>query len=239
MLHSTTRTLACLVWLLGTAPVHSFQPITTVSRRQRNGMFVSNHQDRPEQKQQQQHSATTTALALSSPSSVDCHAAYNFGPASSRDSTVFSAERPGNDPDCKTTKVSNEQVTDWINFMKDQGVTNVIVLLDDNEFGIYDDQPGLLNIYEQQGMRYLWQSMDEPNASDKIYSFVRNVQESGGKVVTHCTGGIGRCGRVAAGWLVCEYGLSPEEATAETLKQAKSSGVTRAGNAEKLQAWLG
>jgi protein-tyrosine phosphatase len=124
-----------------------------------------------------------------------------------------------------------------VNFMKDKGVTNVIVLLDENEFDIYD-YPGLLNIYEQQGIRFLRQSMDEANASKKIYSFVNNVKNMGGKVVTHCTGGIGRCGRVAAGWLVCEYGLSPEQATMETLEQAKVSGVTRAGDAKKLQAWL-
>lgn len=215
------------------APVNSFQPVGAVSSKQQSFETTTS---RLNEYRTTTKSTRSSAIGMSSVS-VDYHATYNFGPASSRDSIVYSAERPGNDPDSKTTRVNNEQVMDWINFMKNQGVTNVIVLLDDNEFDIYD-YPGLLDIYKQQGISYIWQSMDEPNASKKIYSFVNNVKKMGGKVVTHCTGGIGRCGRVAAGWLVCEYGLSPEQATKETLLHAQISGVTRGGDAKKLQAWL-
>ena len=232
--NSVAVSLACLL-----GSVRSFRPISLAPRQV---LIAANPNDAilPEQRALFTRNFQRDTGHYMATANVDeaFHAAYNFGPASSRDAVVFSAERPGNDPDSKTTPVSNEQVAEWCNFMKEQGVTNVVVLLDDNEFGIYKDGK-LLDIYVANGMRYLWQSMDEGNASDKIYDFIRDVQANGGKVVTHCTGGIGRCGRVAAGWLVCEYGLSAEEATAETLAQAKRSGVTRAGNAEKLQAWLG
>jgi hypothetical protein len=180
---SSYLALVCLAWRLGMASVHAFQPVNAVSSTLLQSFETTTSYRSPSPTTA---SSRSNAIGMSSMTSVDYRATYNFGPASSRDTIVYSAERPGNDPDSKTTRVNNEQVMDWIKFMKNQGVTNVIVLLDENEFDIYD-YPGLLSIYEQHGIRYLRQSMDEANASKTIYSFVKNVKNMGGKVVTHCT----------------------------------------------------
>jgi protein-tyrosine phosphatase len=80
--------------------------------------------------------------------------------------------------------------------------------------------------------------MGEDNAAEKILAVIDQAEENGQRVVTHCTGGVGRSGRVAAAWLVHRYGLSPEEATKEVLEMAATAHVNRKGSAELLEAWL-
>lgn len=63
--------------------------------------------------------------------------------------------------------------------------------------------------------------------------------EKGEKAVAHCTHGMGRSGRVAAGWLVYKYGLDTEEATEAVLAAARLNGVERMGSVRALNAWVG
>ena len=128
------------------------------------------------------------------------YAVFNFGPASARDTVLFTAERPGN-PRGKTDIANEQQVQDWLAFMKEQRISHVIALLDENEFANYA-APGLLKRYENAGLTCLVQPMRDRNAKTNIFRFVRQVEAVDGRVVAHCTGGIGRAGRVAAGWLV-------------------------------------
>jgi protein-tyrosine phosphatase len=168
-------------------------------------------------------------------SSSSIPAKHNFGPVSSRDDILYTAERPGNPP-TKTDLVSDESVQEWIMDMKAHGITHVIALLDDNELSNYSDLPKL---YQQAGLQYMQQPMSDPNAAINIYQWIDSVQMSNnGKVVVHCTGGIGRAGRVAAGWLCHKYNLSPDEATTETLNVAKINGVNRKGDVEALTTWF-
>lgn len=136
-------------------------------------------------------------------------AIFNFGPASARDTVVHTAERPGNNP--HALLADEQQVQSWLAFMKQQDVSHVIALLDENEYVDYYDAiapgGGLLKIYEMAGLTCLVQPMSEPDAGQNIFRFIRHAEacasaKSNGKVVVHCTGGIGRAGRVAAGWLV-------------------------------------
>jgi protein-tyrosine phosphatase len=161
---------------------------------------------------------------------------HNFGPASPLDSILFSAERPGN-PLAKDGRVKTEQVDDWINFIRSKGITNVIALLDESELGIYE-APGLLKMYEQAGMKCYLKPMGKEGASENILATIDQVEQRGEKVVTHCTGGSGRCGRVAAAWVSHRYKLAPEVATLIVLDQAAKSGVERVGHTEKLIEWL-
>lgn len=162
-------------------------------------------------------------------------AIHNFAPASSRDTFLYSAERPGNPPG-KTDAVADETVDEWIAFMKDQGINRVIALLDENELVNYSDLTGL---YKAGGLKSHVQPMREQGASDKILTILRDAESASEKVVVHCTGGIGRAGRVTAAWLVDRYGLGAQEATDETLAQATESGTIRKGNADMLTEWLG
>ena len=153
-----------------------------------------------------------------------------------RDNVLYTACRPG-DPPGKTDAISNESVEEWINFMKEQGVQKVISLLDENEYANYDMD--LRKQYEDGGLEYLCQEMRQEGASASINQYINQAASNGEKVVAHCTGGIGRAGRVAAGWLVHRYGLSPTEATEETLSVASKADVIRKGDAVALAAWLG
>jgi protein-tyrosine phosphatase len=54
--------------------------------------------------------------------------------------------------------------------------------------------------------------------------------------VAYCTHGMGRSGRVAAGWLVHKYGLSVEEAVDEALEAARIHGVERMGSPRQLKS---
>ena len=57
------------------------------------------------------------------------------------------------------------------------------------------------------------------------------------RVVAHCTHGMGRSGRVAAGWLMHHYNLNVEEAVTEALDAARKFGVERMGSPQQLQGW--
>lgn len=87
-------------------------------------------------------------------------------------------------------------------------------------------------------MRCYCQPMQVPGAAQKIFQIIRQAQEQNEKVVVHCTGGVGRAGRVAAGWLVTRYGMTPQEATKEVMETAESLGIRRKGSAEQLEEWL-
>lgn len=162
---------------------------------------------------------------------------HNFGRASPLDSVMHSAERPGNPPE-KDGIVGTAEVQEWIDFIKGQGVTNVIALLEEKELAIYEE-PGLQKMMSDNGMKWHRIGMGSDGAPKEILTLIEEAEARGEKVVTHCTGGIGRCGRACAAWLVHRYDLSPEVATLIVLDQAHKSGVQRLGHSEKLREWIG
>jgi protein-tyrosine phosphatase len=177
-----------------------------------------------------------SASPSSSSSLVPQKARYNFGPASSRDRVLYTAERPGN-PQGRNDKVEDAKVMEWIEFIRGHKVSRVLALLDDDELANYEPS-GLLNIYKAAGLECLVQPMGRPMAAGRILSWIEDAERCGERVVSHCTGGVGRCGRVAAAWLVHRYSLTPEQATDEVLQQALVSGVNRKGDPALLQEWL-
>jgi len=164
---------------------------------------------------------------------------HNFAPASARDAIVFTAEQPGGTDDTKTPRpISNEIVNDWIAFIKEQqGIDHVLVLLSDDELEIYAE-PGLLALYEMGGLTVHRVSMGAEGASKTAMGIINLVESKDEKIVTHCTGGVGRAGRVAAGWIATKYGLSPTDATEEAMEQAREAGTARLGDEGKLAKWL-
>jgi protein-tyrosine phosphatase len=184
---------------------------------------------------------------------------FNFGPASDRDTVLYTAERPGGD------HPSLHAIKPWINFVKTKGITDVLVLLDDNELEQYensvddkdkesivhdeddhnrvgDGSPSLLAMYEQHGLTvHRVAPMSGVGACTAVQAIVQKImkqQEQKKKIVAHCTHGYGRSGRVAAGWLVMQYGLSPDKATEEVMATAQKYGVERLGDTTKLKEWL-
>lgn len=162
---------------------------------------------------------------------------HNFGPVSTRDDILYTACRPGNSPTKTQDVISNDAVREWIDFMKSNGVHKVISLLDANEYGLYETD--LCQQYTDGGLACLCQEMKQNGACTNIFEFIDQAAAKGEKVVVHCTGGIGRAGRVAGGWLVHRYGLTPVEATDETLSVATEAQVIRKGDVNALSKWLG
>mmetsp|Transcript_1541 Transcript_1541/g.2194 ORF Transcript_1541/g.2194 Transcript_1541/m.2194 type:complete len:191 (-) Transcript_1541:299-871(-) len=162
---------------------------------------------------------------------------HNFGPASPRDEILFTSERPGGDPGDDGDKISSSTVKDWVEFMKSMGIKHVLILLDDNELDIYEP-PGLLDLYAENGLMFHRNPMGEDGASSRAIQTIRDVEAAGEKVVAHCTHGMGRSGRVAAGWLVRRHGLSTKDATDEAVETARSRGMQRMGNQKALEKWL-
>lgn len=160
---------------------------------------------------------------------------HNFGPASPLDQVLFTARQPGiADED---GQIKADTVQEWIDYLLGQGVINVITLLSDDELAIYE-KPGLPAMLEKAGMKCFVSPMGDLGACDRVFAVVREAEAKGEKVACHCTGGVGRAGRVAAAWLVHRYSLTPEVATLIVLDQAYESGVKRLGHTEKLSGWL-
>jgi hypothetical protein len=138
-------------------------------------------------------------------------APFNFGPASSRDCVLYTCHCPGYSGKEERILLAEQKkrIDSWVKFMKQkQGVTQVIALLDDNELMLPSSKVNhaapvdLRDVYSQAQIPLLVQPMRDGNAYRTIMECIDTVASQGGKVVVHCTGGVGRAGRVASGWLV-------------------------------------
>lgn len=143
---------------------------------------------------------------------------YNFAPASKTETTVFGAAKPG---------YSNEKVTNWIQFMKEQGMNRVCCLLPEKQLAPYND---LLGTYQEDfgTNNILWAPIEDFHLvnqemlTQKILPFLLEVEQQGEKVVVHCSGGIGRTGHILAAWLVRGRGLSNKAAIAAVRKTGRN-----------------
>jgi protein tyrosine phosphatase (PTP) superfamily phosphohydrolase (DUF442 family) len=166
-------------------------------------------------------------------------ALHNFGPASSRDSVVFTCERPGGDPGPQTQIKTSEAVNKWIQFMtqEDRNIKHVIILMEEKELSAYEE-PGLIQAYQDGGMSVHHVPYSSDKAAEKIMTILKDVETKEERVTAHCTHGMGRSGRVAAGWLVKRHGLTVDEAVEEALSTARTHGVERMGAPRQLKEWL-
>jgi hypothetical protein len=145
-------------------------------------------------------------------SPVEVSAPFNFGPASSRDCILYTCHCPGYTGKEERILIAEQKqrIESWMDFMKqEQGITQVIALLDDNELilpnGEVNNEEASLDIrdvYTNAQLPFLIQPMRDVNAYRNVMECIETVADQGGKVVVHCTGGVGRAGRVASGWMV-------------------------------------
>ena len=168
------------------------------------------------------------------------HNPHNFGPASARDTTVYTCERPGGDPGDNNVKLNTKTcVQEWVQYMtsKNRNIKHVIILLEPKELDVYEE-PGLIQAYQEAGMIVHALPIASPQSFATIMKKLDEIHANGERAVAHCTHGMGRSGRVAAGWLVQKYGLSVEDAVKEALAGARLAGVERMGAHGQLQAWI-
>ncbi len=143
---------------------------------------------------------------------------YKFAAACRREPIVFGASRPGH---------SNQQVLDWIKFMKHQDIKRVCCLLTEQQLAPYSN---LLGIYQQEfgSQQVCWAPVkdfhlcDVETLTQKILPFLITADKQNEKVVVHCSGGIGRSGHVLAAWLVSVRGFSNKDAIAAVKKTGRN-----------------
>jgi len=160
---------------------------------------------------------------------------HNFGPISYREDTLFTAERPGHYK--QEFQPAPRIVEDWIQHVKAKGISNVLIIMDDNEFDVYDPT-NLIDVYQQAGLKVHHIPFNSSNSYEQIMKLLCELEHSGQKVVSHCSGGKGRCGRVACAWLCKKWCLSPLEASQEFIDQAVENGLYRLADVQKLKKWI-
>ncbi|MFN6461736.1 MAG: dual specificity protein phosphatase family protein [Nostoc sp. DedVER02] len=143
---------------------------------------------------------------------------YKFASAWENEQIVFGAARPG---------YTNNQVQDWIGFMKCQNIKRVCCLIDERQLANYSH---LLDTYKQEFGNQLvcWEPIadfhlcDLETLTQKILPFLIEADKQNEKVVVHCSGGIGRTGHVLAAWLVSVRGLSNQAAIAAVKRTGRN-----------------
>lgn len=143
---------------------------------------------------------------------------YKFAAAWENEPIVFGAARPG---------YFNNEVNDWVEFMKRQGIQRVCCLLCDDQLAHYSH---LLGTYQQEfgNQQVCWAPIEDFHLSDletlttKILPFLAEADKQSEKVVVHCSGGIGRTGHVLAAWLVSGRGLSNKSAIASVRRTGRN-----------------
>jgi len=160
-------------------------------------------------------------------------ALHNFGPVSYREQTLFTAERPGHHLKEFPTSI----VEDWAQFIMNKGIRNVLIIMEDHEFEVYDVD--LIDFYEKNGLAVYHIPFSSPDSHQKTMNLIRELDSKGEKIVAHCTGGKGRCGRVACAWLCQKWNISPLQASQELIDQATERGLYRLGDVQKLKKWIG
>ena len=163
----------------------------------------------------------------------DPNAPHNFGRISFREDMMFTAERPGHPG---KNGVPTYIVEDWIKFMKSKGIRNVLIIMDDNEFDVYEVD--LKDFYEAHDLRVFHIPFSSDESYSKTMALLEELNAKGEKVVSHCTGGKGRCGRVACAWLCKKWSLTPLQASQEFIDQAVQNGLYRLADVQKLKAWM-
>jgi protein-tyrosine phosphatase len=142
---------------------------------------------------------------------------YRFASASQVEPIVFGAAKPG----------SERQVSEWVQFMHQQGIQRVCCLLPQEQLTPYSD---LLGIYRREfgEDKVLWAPIKDfhlvetETLTQKVLPFLAEAEQQQEKVVVHCSGGVGRTGHVLAAWLVFRRGLSNQEAIAAVKKTGRN-----------------
>lgn len=136
---------------------------------------------------------------------------FRLGPASREEPIVFGAQGPAYSP---------LRISEWIAYMKTQGVKRICCLLHQEQLKAYKED--LLIAYGREfgEENVCWAPIPDYHLCDvgllkeRILPFLKESDERNERVVVHCQGGRGRAGHVLAAWLVFGRGLPVEDAVA-------------------------
>jgi protein-tyrosine phosphatase len=136
---------------------------------------------------------------------------FHFGPARLGEQTVYGARAPDASP---------HGISEWSEFMREQGITRVCCLLDQAQLAAFP--VSLEGAYKKRfgsDRILVWPVTDHHlcprwELARIILPFLRAGELAGERVVVHCWGGNGRAGHVLAAWLVAARGVDPRAALA-------------------------
>lgn len=152
--------------------------------------------------------------------------AFNFAPASALDDAVYGCAMPGfAQPLPDAVALTPAVVEPWATFLKDQGISTVILLLGEDEITMFD--PPLLGVYMAQGFTAHHLQARAPGSFAQITAVMEEALQQGTRVVVHCTGGCHRVGTVLTAWIKHRHGLTADEAAAMMVAAAAEHGVNR------------
>jgi protein-tyrosine phosphatase len=124
-----------------------------------------------------------------------------------------------------TVALTPAVIEPWTAFMKQQGISTVIVLLGQDEMSMFD--PPLLDVYSAQGFTAHHLPARTPGNFEKITAVMEQAVQQGARVVVHCTGGCHRVGTVLTAWLKHRHGLADDAAAGLMSTAAAEHGVNR------------
>lgn len=166
------------------------------------------------------HCCATTTRAASE------RGAFNFAPASPLDDTVYGCHMPGFTPLLPARVALTPAVTElWTAFMKQQGISSVIVLLGQDEMLMFD--PPFQEVYSAHGFTAHHLPARAPGNFSEITAVMEQAVRQGTRVVVHCTGGCHRVGTALTAWLKHRYGLTDAAAAGQMAVTAAEHGVNR------------
>jgi|BEDMetMinimDraft_2_1075160.scaffolds.fasta_scaffold01082_5 protein-tyrosine phosphatase len=109
-----------------------------------------------------------------------------------------------------------------LDFIKDQKISAVVCLVEDDELEIQDKENNIgikayENLLKERGIELLHSPIKNYNAPtieqvEFILNWINQKLREGKRVMVHCRGGQGRTGTIIASYLMHEYGYTAEEA---------------------------
>jgi len=149
---------------------------------------------------------------------------FRFNAAASVENLIYGAERPA----YPLQVIEIDDITQWIQFMKEQGILRICSLLTIEQLEFYKFD--LLEYYSKQfGEKNIcWAPIKDFHFADvsvlksKILPFLFTSLKTNKKTIVHCSGGIGRTGHVLAAWLVYARNFSIEKAFSEVIKMDRN-----------------
>lgn len=159
-----------------------------------------------------------------------------FCAATDGEQIVFGARRPG----FPFTRVSGEALNNWLAFMRQQAIRQIVCLLPPQQLAYYADD--LLGTYRGYfgAQNVCWAPIEDFRLADPdllthhILPFLIQADHQQERVLVHCSGGVGRTGHVLAAWLVVKHELSNAQAIEAVRRTGRNARESRAPGLDNL-----